>query len=88
MYSQIQEMYLDCVLHLPFQANASGEFFVHNVVEVATRSVFLVIFENAYHPTPGCENQCIWAVVSKGVDTTGPNWHIGYNTLICISVLL
>ena len=37
-------------------------------------------------PTPGCENQWIWAVVSKGVDTTGPNLHIGYNTLICISV--
>ena len=40
------------------------------------------------YPTPGCENQWIWAVVSKGVDTTGPNLHIGYNTLICISVLL
>ena len=38
------------------------------------------------YPTPGCENQWIWAVVSKGVDTTGPNLHIGYNTLICISV--
>ena len=25
-------------------------------------------------------------MVSKGVDTTGPNLHIGYNTLICISV--
>ena len=37
-------------------------------------------------PTPGCENQWIWAVVSKGVDTTGLNLHIGYNTLICISV--
>ena len=39
-----------------------------------------------YYPTPGCENQWIWAVVSKGVDTTGPNLHIGYNTLICMSV--
>ena len=39
-----------------------------------------------FYPTPGCENQWIWAVVSKGVDTTGPNLHIGYNTLICISV--
>ena len=38
------------------------------------------------YPMPGCENQWIWAVVSKGVDTTGPNLHIGYNTLICISV--
>ena len=38
------------------------------------------------YPTPGYENQWIWAVVSKGVDTTGPNLHIGYNTLICITV--
>ena len=36
----------------------------------------------ACYPTPGCENQGIWAVVSKAVDTTGPNLHIGYNTLI------
>ena len=39
-----------------------------------------------HYPTPGCENQGIWAVVSKAVDTTGPNLHIGYNTLICITV--
>ena len=39
-----------------------------------------------FYPTPGCENQGIWAVVSKAVDTTGPNLHIGYNTLICITV--
>ena len=39
------------------------------------------------YPTPGCENQGIWAVVSKAVDTTGPNLHIGYNTLICITVV-
>ena len=38
------------------------------------------------YPTPECENQGIWAVVSKAVDTTGPNLHIGYNTLICITV--
>ena len=40
----------------------------------------------AHYPTPGCENEEIWAVVSKAVDTTGPNLHIGYNTLICITV--
>ena len=45
-----------------------------------------MIYNNMNYPTPGCENQWIWAVVSKGVDTTGPNLHIGYNTLICISV--
>ena len=38
------------------------------------------------YPTPGCENQWIRVVVSKAVDTTGPNLHIGYNTLICITV--
>ena len=38
------------------------------------------------YPTPGYENQWIWAVVSKGVDTTDPNLDIGYNTLICITV--
>ena len=38
------------------------------------------------YPTPGCENQWIWVVVSKAVDTTGPKLHIGYNTLICIIV--
>ena len=43
-------------------------------------------YKDNIYPTPGCENQWIWAVVSKGVDTTGPNLHIGYNTLICISV--
>ena len=41
---------------------------------------------NSHYPTPGFENQWIWAVVSKGVDSTGHNLHIGYNTLICISV--
>ena len=40
----------------------------------------------AHYPTPGCKNEGIWAVVSKAVDTTGPNLHIGYNTLICITV--
>ena len=39
-----------------------------------------------HYPTPGCENQWIWVVVSKAVDTTGPNLHIGYNTLISITV--
>ena len=34
----------------------------------------------------GWENQWIWAVVSKFVDTKGPNLHIGCDTLICIFV--
>ena len=46
----------------------------------------LFVYRYYDYPTPGCENQGIWAVVSKAVDTTGPNLHIGYNTLICITV--
>ena len=37
------------------------------------------------YPTPGCENQWIWAVVSKGVDTTGPNWIQHPNLHNCTS---
>ena len=48
------------------------------------RKVRKHLINKLHYPTPGCENQWIWAVVSKGVDTTGPNLHIGYNTLICI----
>ena len=49
-------------------------------------TIWLPDFIFGIYPTPGCENQWIWAVISKGVDTTGSNLHIGYNTLICISV--
>ena len=39
-----------------------------------------------HYPTPGCEKQWIWTVVSKAVDAMGPILDIGHNTLICISV--
>ena len=61
---------------------------INTILLIDQNCQFLVQVESchAYYPTPGCENQGIWAVVSKAVDTTGPNLHIGYNTLICITV--
>ena len=41
---------------------------------------------NGIYPTPGCENQWILPVVYYVVDTTNPNSHIGYHTLICTSL--
>ena len=49
-------------------------------------TIWLPDFIFGINPTPRCKNQWIWAVISKCVDTTGSNLHIGYNTLICISV--
>ena len=38
------------------------------------------------YPSLGCENQWIWPVAENAVDTTDPNFNIGYHTLIYISV--
>ena len=38
------------------------------------------------YPTPGRENQWISTVAQSDLDTTYPNLHIEYHTIICISI--
>ena len=64
----------------------SSCLFLDVALRAITRAMRFHLYTFTVYPTPGCENQWIWFVVSKAVDTTGPNLHIGYNTLICITV--
>ena len=72
-------------MHLEM-SSANGRLFTLGLNELKRSPVNIMLSCRQHYPTPGCENQWIWVVVSKAVDTTGPNLHIGYNTLMSMTV--